>query len=68
MRVLRAPGSEAERDVPFGGLAQLFRPATGDLDRLPAPQAHALAVALALRTGGRETASRSGRRCSACCR
>ena len=50
-RLLRATGSEAERDVPFGGLAQLFRPTAADLDRLPAPQAQALGVALALRSG-----------------
>ncbi len=49
--LLRATGSEAERDVPFGGLAQLFRPTAADLDRLPAPQAQALGVALALRSG-----------------
>jgi DNA-binding CsgD family transcriptional regulator len=50
-RLLRATGSEAEREVPFGGLAQLFRPTEADLDRLPAPQAQALGVALALRSG-----------------
>jgi DNA-binding CsgD family transcriptional regulator len=50
-RLLRVTGSEAERDVPFGGLAQLFRPTAADLDRLPAPQAQALGVALALRSG-----------------
>jgi DNA-binding CsgD family transcriptional regulator len=50
-RLLRATGSEAERDVPFGGLAQLFRPTAADLDRLPPPQAQALGVALALRSG-----------------
>ena len=49
--LLRATGSEAERDVPFGGLAQLLRPTAADLDRLPAPQAEALGVALALRSG-----------------
>ncbi|HEY7101310.1 MAG TPA: ATP-binding protein [Mycobacteriales bacterium] len=50
-RLLRVTGSEAERDVPFGGLAQLFRPTAADLDRLPPPQAQALGVALALRSG-----------------
>ena len=49
--LLRATGSEAERDVPFGGLAQLFRVTLEDLDRLPAPQAQALGVSLALRGG-----------------
>ncbi len=51
VRMLRATGSEAERDVPFGGLSQLLRPTSEDLDRLPAPQAQALGVALALREG-----------------
>jgi DNA-binding CsgD family transcriptional regulator len=50
-RLLRATGSEAEREVPFGGLAQLFRPTEADLSRLPRPQAQALGVALALRSG-----------------
>ncbi|MFC7656728.1 ATP-binding protein [Pseudonocardia benzenivorans] len=39
MRVLRARGAEAEREVPFGGLAQLLRPALGELDRIPARSA-----------------------------
>jgi len=51
VQVLRATGSEAEREVPFGGLAQLLRPTSADLDRIPAPQAQALGVALALRSG-----------------
>ena len=51
MRVLRATGSEAERDVPFGGLLQVLRPALGLIDRLPGPQAEALGAALALRPG-----------------
>lgn len=51
VRVLRCAGSEAEHDVPFGGLAQLLRPTPEDLERIPAPQAQALAVALALRPG-----------------
>ena len=51
MRVLRARGAEAEREVPFGGLAQLLRPALGELDRIPGPQRDALASALALRQG-----------------
>lgn len=51
MRVLRAVGNEAERDVPFGALGQLLRPTESDLARLPEPQAGALAVALALRAG-----------------
>ncbi len=51
VRVLRCAGSEAEQDVPFGGLAQLLQPTAEDLDRIPAPQAQAMAVALALRPG-----------------
>ncbi|MCW2606698.1 MAG: transcriptional regulator, LuxR family, partial [Frankiales bacterium] len=51
MRVLRAAGSEAESSLPFGALLQLLRPALEHLDRLPAPQAEALASALALRPG-----------------
>ncbi|WP_088315033.1 helix-turn-helix transcriptional regulator [Kineosporia sp. R_H_3] len=51
VRLLEAVGSEAERDVPFGGLSQLLRPTDEDLALLPGPQAEALAVALALRSG-----------------
>ncbi|MEU4394860.1 AAA family ATPase [Kribbella sp. NPDC023855] len=50
LRVLRARGTEAEREIPFGGLLQLLRPALGELDRIPAPQRDALAAALALGT------------------
>ncbi|MEJ7649870.1 MAG: LuxR C-terminal-related transcriptional regulator [Nakamurella sp.] len=49
--VLRAVGSESERDIPFGGLSQLVRPALGPLELIPAPQAEALGSALALRPG-----------------
>jgi DNA-binding CsgD family transcriptional regulator len=48
MRVLRARGVESEAEVPFAGLAELLRPALAALDRVPAPQAAALAGALAL--------------------
>jgi DNA-binding CsgD family transcriptional regulator len=48
MRVLRARGIQSEAEVPFAGLAELLRPALGALDRIPAPQAGALAGALAL--------------------
>jgi DNA-binding CsgD family transcriptional regulator len=48
MRVLRARGIESEAEVPFAGLAELLRPALAALDRIPAPQASALAGALAL--------------------
>ena len=50
-RLLRVTGTETERGLPFAGLAQLLRPVESELDRLPAPQAEALGVALALRTG-----------------
>lgn len=49
MRILRARGVESEAEVPFGGLLELLRPALADLDRIPEPQAEALAGALALR-------------------
>src|SRR5215510_4158577 len=52
MRVLRATGLEAERQIPFAGLLQLLRPALGQLDRLSPPQAAALSGALALSEGG----------------
>ncbi|MEA2428358.1 MAG: hypothetical protein QOF37_1986 [Thermoleophilaceae bacterium] len=48
MNVLRARGVESEAEVPFAGLAELLRPALAAIDRIPAPQAAALAGALAL--------------------
>jgi AAA ATPase-like protein len=48
MSVLRARGVESEAEIPFAGLAELLRPALGALDRIPPPQASALASALAL--------------------
>ena len=51
MRVLSARGVEAEREVTFGGLHQVCAPLLPLLDDLPEPQAEALAVALAVRTG-----------------
>ena len=51
MIVHRVVGSEMERDLAFGGLSQLLAGAVDDLDQLPDPQAHALGVALAVRTG-----------------
>lgn len=51
LRVLRASGTEAERDLPFAGLATLLRPLHDGIDDLPAPQAEALGIALALRGG-----------------
>ncbi|MEV5966719.1 AAA family ATPase [Kribbella sp. NPDC051952] len=51
LRVLRARGTEAEREIPFGALLQLLRPALANLDRIPGPQQAALATALALQGG-----------------
>ncbi|HEY5879303.1 MAG TPA: AAA family ATPase [Nakamurella sp.] len=51
MTVLRATGTEAERDLPFAGLGQLLRPSAADLAAIPEPQAAAIGVALALRPG-----------------
>ena len=48
MRILRARGVESEAVIPFAGLAELLRPVLGALDRIPPPQATALAGALAL--------------------
>jgi DNA-binding CsgD family transcriptional regulator len=48
MRILRARGIESEAEIPFAGLAELLRPALSALDRIPGPQATALAGALAL--------------------
>src|SRR4051794_20686365 len=48
MRVRRARGIQSEAEGPFAGLAELLRPALEALDRIPAPQARALAGALAL--------------------
>ncbi len=51
MRVQRVVGNELERDLGYGGLSQLVGTATDDLERLPPPQAQALAVALNLQEG-----------------
>ncbi len=51
LRLLRACGSEAERELPFAGLATVLRPVLDQIGTLPAPQAEALGVALALREG-----------------
>jgi len=48
MRVLRARGVESEAVIPFAGLSELLHPLLGALDRIPPPQARALAGALAL--------------------
>ncbi|MGN8553820.1 UNVERIFIED_CONTAM: AAA family ATPase [Microbacterium sp. SLM126] len=48
MRVLRATGLDAEREIPFGMLLQLLRPALGAIDGIPPVQAEALSAALAM--------------------
>jgi DNA-binding CsgD family transcriptional regulator len=54
MRVLRATGIEAESELPFAALHQLVRPLLSRLDRLPKPQADALAGAFGLSSGSVE--------------
>ncbi|HWM00787.1 MAG TPA: AAA family ATPase [Actinophytocola sp.] len=51
MGMLRAVGSESEREIPFGALHQVLRPALDRLDQIPAPQAQALSAALVLSAG-----------------
>ncbi len=51
MRTVRACGNETERELPFGGLLQVLRPALDRLDRIPAPQSAALRLALGLDAG-----------------
>lgn len=51
MQVLHTVGVESETDLPFGGLSRLLRPLLPLLDKIPEPQAEALARALALRAG-----------------
>jgi DNA-binding CsgD family transcriptional regulator len=51
MHVLSAHPVESEAELPFAALHQLLRPALGHVDRLPAPQAYALRVALGLEEG-----------------
>ena len=52
MAVLRASGVESEAELPFAALHQLLRPVLGLVERLPAPQAVALAGALGLEPPG----------------
>ncbi len=52
MRVLRATGLEAEREIPFAMLLQLLRPALDAREGIPSAQAEALAAALALPHAG----------------
>jgi DNA-binding CsgD family transcriptional regulator len=51
MSLLHARGIESEAVVPFAGLLELVRPILHNLDRIPGPQADALATALALQAG-----------------
>jgi DNA-binding CsgD family transcriptional regulator len=51
--VVRAIGIESEMELGFAGLHQLVIPFLSRLERLPAPQYHALASAFGLITGGR---------------
>jgi DNA-binding CsgD family transcriptional regulator len=48
MKVLTARGIGSESEIPFSGLLDLARPILDRLDEIPAPQAAALAGALAL--------------------
>ncbi|GAA4723978.1 LuxR family transcriptional regulator [Nocardioides endophyticus] len=52
LEVLRARGTEVERELPFAALAALLRPLVDRVETLPPPQAEALGIALALREGG----------------
>src|ERR1044071_336694 len=52
LEVLRARGTEVERELPFAALAALLRPLVDQVETLPPPQAEALGIALALREGG----------------
>src|SRR5258705_6124835 len=44
-RIAQVSGVESEMELPFAGLHQLCQPMLNRLDRLPAPQAEALAAA-----------------------
>jgi DNA-binding CsgD family transcriptional regulator len=48
MRVLHSRGIESESELAFGGLHQALRPIADRIERVPAPQAAALAGALGL--------------------
>jgi DNA-binding CsgD family transcriptional regulator len=49
--VARATGVQADMELPFAGLQQLFGSMLGPLERLPAPQREAVEVAFGLRSG-----------------
>jgi DNA-binding CsgD family transcriptional regulator len=50
--VVRVAGLQSERDLAFAGLHRLCAPMLDRLDRLPAPQADALAAGFGFRPGG----------------
>ncbi|MEU1185720.1 AAA family ATPase [Streptomyces sp. NPDC005820] len=50
-RIARGSGVESEMELPFAGLHQLCAPFLGRLERLPGPQAEALATAFGLSAG-----------------
>jgi DNA-binding CsgD family transcriptional regulator len=50
-RVARATGVQADMELPFAGLQQLFGSMLGPLERLPDPQREAVEVAFGLRSG-----------------
>jgi DNA-binding CsgD family transcriptional regulator len=54
-RLLRATGVQAEVELPFAALHQLLGPILDRLDRVPAPQAHALRGAFGLAETQTET-------------
>jgi DNA-binding CsgD family transcriptional regulator len=49
--VARATGVQADMELPFAGLQQLFGSMVGSLERLPDPQRDAVEVAFGLRSG-----------------
>ena len=66
MRILRARGIESEAEIPFAGLAEPLRPTLSALDRIPVPQATALAGAVALRPAHPQDRLAIGAATSAC--
>src|ERR1700740_2647496 len=49
--VVRATGVQADMELPFAGLQQLFGSMLGSLERLPDPQRNAVEAAFGLRSG-----------------
>jgi hypothetical protein len=66
MRVLRATGTEAERDLPFAGLGQLLRLSPDDLAATPTRRPPRSASRSHCGRAHRPTGSRWAPRCSAC--